>query len=542
VTGLAAEDPLRLLRRWRCVASELGVIVDLGRAGLEDGDVHAMSPACRAALEAMDALEQGCLANPDEGRAVGHYWLRAPERAPSAALGSAIRGALDDVDAFARRVHDGSLRGADGRFEHVVHIGIGGSSLGGQLLCEATSTGRDALVVHFMDNADPDGVTRTLSRLAGALGRTLVSVVSKSGLTPTPIHVAGAVEAAYARAGLRFADHAVTTTMPGTPLDRRAAADGWLARFPLWDWVGGRTSVTSAVGLLPAALQGVDIHAFLAGAAAMDELTRGTDPAANPAALLAIAWHRLGDGSGRRSMVVLPYRDRLALLPRYVQQLVMESVGKRFDRSGNVVRQGLTVYGNKGTTDQHAYMQQLREGPDDFFVLFVGVHRDAGDPIEIGGGVTLGDYLFASLGGTRDALHDDGRRSITVELTDASPRSQGALIGLLERAVGLYAELIDVNAYHQPSVDKHAAGETLALQQAAVLLLAEASEPRTAVQIARDIGRPERADVVFRALERLARLPGRGVVASDGEDPASTRFTLAQPTGARVGTTAEEGA
>jgi glucose-6-phosphate isomerase len=534
VTGLAAHDPLRLLGRQRCVASNLGVIVDLGCAGLEDDDLRLMAPACRAALDAMGALERGSIANPDEGRPVGHYWLRAPDRAPTAAIGSDIRRALQEVDAFAHRVHDGSVCGADGRFDHLVHIGIGGSSLGGQLLCESTSTERDPLVVHFMDNADPDGVTRTLSRLRGALGRTLVSVVSKSGITPTPMHVARAVEAAYARAGLRFAEHAVATTMRGTPLDRRAAADGWLARFPLWDWVGGRTSVTSAVGLVPAAVQGVDIHAFLAGAAAMDALTRTAEPAANPAALLALSWHRLGAGCGRRSMVVLPYRDRLALLPRYVQQLVMESVGKRFDRSGTEVRQGLTVYGNKGTTDQHAYMQQLREGPDDFFVLFVGVHRDAGDPIEIGGSVTLGDYLFASLGGTRDALHDGGRRSITIELTDASPRSLGALIGLLERAVGLYAELIDVNAYHQPSVDKHAAGAAISLQQAAVVLLTEASEPLTAGQIAREIGRPESAEVVFRALERLARLPGRGVVASACEDPAGIRFAVAPSVVGRI--------
>ena len=151
-----------------------------------------------------------------------------------------------------------------------------------------------------------------------------------------------------------------------------AAAESWLARFPMWDWVGGRTSQMSAVGLVPAALQGIDIQKFLDGAKACDDQTRIPEFQQNPAAQLALMWHFAGNGRGDRNMVILPYKDRLELFSRYLQQLVMESLGKERDLEGRLVNQGLTVFGNKGSTDQHAFVQQLRYGRNDFFVTFIG--------------------------------------------------------------------------------------------------------------------------------------------------------------------------
>ena len=130
--------------------------------------------------------------------------------------------------------------------------------------------------------------------------------------------------------------------MPGSQLDQTAVEQGWLARFPMLDWVGGRTSELSAVGLLPAALQGLDIDGLLAGAAACDEATRRHDIASNPAALMALMWHHATGGKGQKDMVVLPYKDRLLLFSRYLQQLVMESLGKQLDLQGRRVDQGLT--------------------------------------------------------------------------------------------------------------------------------------------------------------------------------------------------------
>jgi glucose-6-phosphate isomerase len=241
--------------------------------------------------------------------------------------------------------------------------------------------------------------------------------------------------------------------------------------------------------------------------------------------LLALMWYWLGNGRGDKAMVVLPYKDRLALFPRYVQQVAMESLGKKLNRAGALVRQGLTVYGNKGSTDQHAYMQQLRDGLANFFVLFISVHKDrTGPALHIGPELTLGDYLFGSLEGTRNALYDRGRDSITVSLADVTPFSLGALIALIERAVALYAELINVNAYHQPGVDKWTADGVSRLQGLVLAYLKGAEASLTAEEIALGIGQAEEVETVYKLLEHLAKDPHRGVVVSPGLKPFGERF------------------
>ena len=135
-------------------------------------------------------------------------------------------------------------------------------------------------------------------------------------------------------------------------------------------------------------------------------------------------------------MVILPYKDRLEFFSRYLQQLVMESLGKEKDLDGKIVHQGIAVYGNKGSTDQHAYVQQLREGVNNFFVVFIEVLKDrSGSSLEVDPGVTSGDYLSGFLQGTRRALHENGRESITITLEEMGPATIGKLIALFERAV-----------------------------------------------------------------------------------------------------------
>jgi glucose-6-phosphate isomerase len=274
----------------------------------------------------------------------------------------------------------------------------------------------------------------------------------------------------------------------------------------MWDWVGGRTSELAAVGLLPAALQGIDVDALLAGAAAMDEVTRKPVTAENPAALLALMWHYSTGGRGAKDMVILPYKDRLLLFSRYLQQLVMESLGKEFDLQGRVVNQGIAVYGNKGSTDQHAYVQQLREGVNNFFVTFIEVLRDReGSSLEVEPGVTTGDYLQGSYLGTRDALSEKDRWSVTLTVPDVSPRTVGMLIALYERVVGLYASLVDINAYHQPGVEagKKAAVGAIALRlKLAAALRAAPERMATAGELARETGGDP--ELAFKILEHLA--------------------------------------
>src|SRR5204862_397699 len=147
-----------------------------------------------------------------------------------------------------------------------------------------------------------------------------------------------------------------------------------------------------------------------------------------------------GNGKGVKDMVILPYKDRLELFSRYLQQLIMESIGKELDLDGNVVHQGIAVYGNKGSTDQHAYVQQLRDGLNNFFVTFIEVLRDRrAASLAVESGVTSGDYLAGFFLGTRQALYESDRESITLTIGEVSPFSVGLLIALFERAVGFYA-------------------------------------------------------------------------------------------------------
>jgi glucose-6-phosphate isomerase len=293
----------------------------------------------------------------------------------------------------------------------------------------------------------------------------------------------------------------------------------------MFDWVGGRTSELSAVGLLPAALQGLDIDGLLAGAAACDEATRRHDLQGNPAALMALMWYHATGGKGQKDMVVLPYKDRLLLFSRYLQQLVMESLGKRLDLQGRRVDQGLSVYGNKGSTDQHAYVQQLREGVANFFIVFIRVLESGGVGVEIEPGITAGDYLHGFLLGTREALFANDRESMTLTIPRVDARIVGGLIALFERAVGLYAGLIGVNAYHQPGVEagKKAAAAVLTLQ--AKILSVLSASPQTAEQVAATAGAPEAAETVYLLLEHLAA-NGRACIVGLS-DPGQTTFVRA---------------
>ncbi|MBS0660304.1 MAG: glucose-6-phosphate isomerase [Verrucomicrobia bacterium] len=446
-----------------------GLTLDISRMRYPDNFFEQMTPAAEKAFAAMKELEAGAIANPDEGRMVGHYWLRNSSLAPN----DEVRRAVDDtnakIKAFVADVHSGKIAPpGGGKFTQVLVVGIGGSALGPQFVADALGADADdKLTPHFLDNTDPAGFDRVLTRLKSKLGETLTIVISKSGGTKETRNGMLEVGAAYKAAGLDYSKHVVAVTGEGSELDKYAVANGWLERFPMFDWVGGRTSVMSAVGLLAMALQGIDIDAFLRGLATMDEHTRLASVKGNAAMLVALMWYYAGDGKGKKDMVVLPYKDRLVLFSKYLQQLVMESLGKELDRDGKVAHQGIAVYGNKGSTDQHAYVQQLRDGVHNFFVTFIEVRKArSGAGLEVEPGVQSGDYLQGFLRGTRSALYENNRDSITISLPEVNAFTVGALIALYERAVGFYGSLVNINAYHQPGVEagKKAATRLLKLQ------------------------------------------------------------------------------
>lgn len=513
------------------VVPELGMTLDVSRMRFTEEWIERMRPEMERALGAMEELERGAIANPDENRRVGHYWLRAPDLAPEPEIRDAITKTVEEVVAFVSRVHSGGVTApAGGPFKHFLVVGIGGSALGPLLVCDALRRHDDPMRAWFCDNTDPDGIELTLGEIGEDLGRTLVIVVSKSGGTKETRNGALEVRAEFERRGIEFARAAVAVTGEGSELDRQAREEDWLAIFPMWDWVGGRTSVTSAVGLLPAALQGIDVDAFLEGARVMDEATRRREVRENPAAMMALMWHWAGGGRGEKDLVTLPYKDRLLLLSRHLQQLVMESLGKEKDLEGRVVHQGLTVYGNKGSTDQHAFVQQLRDGPNNFFVTFIEVLEDRfGPELEVEPGVTSGDYLMGFLLGTRQALYEGGRESMTLTVPEVSPRTMGALIALFERTVGFYASLININAYHQPGVEagKKAAQAVIELQARVMQVLhANSGMPRTAEEIAENAGGMENVEAIYKILEHLAANPARRVKRVGEDSPREAKFSI----------------
>lgn len=508
-----------------------GFRLDYSRMGFSEAYISRMEPAVRTAFQKMTELEEGAIANPDEQRMVGHYWLRDPKRAPSAGITKEIRNTISRIRQFASHIHSGDLTPEQGgRFTRLLIVGIGGSALGPQLVDDALRGPDDPLRAHFLDNTDPAGIDRVLSDIGDDLSRTLVVVISKSGSTPETRNGLLEVMAAYTRAGLEFGAHAVAVTGQGSHLADVAAEHSFLGIFPMWDWVGGRTSVLSAVGLLPAALQGFAVEELLAGARMMDDLTRSGEVRLNPAMLLALAWHHAGEGRGLKDMVVIPYKDRLALFSRYLQQLVMESLGKKHNLAGKVVHQGIAVYGNKGSTDQHAYVQQLRDGIHNFFLTFIQVLecRDGGS-LDVEEGVTSGDYLNGFLLGTRQALTDSGRASLTITMPAVTPETVGSLIALFERAVGFYAAMIGINAYHQPGVEagKEAARSILDIQLAlAVVLRDNRGRWLSTEELARETLSGSSRETVFHILEGLAANARYGVRVEPGHTPFQNRYRI----------------
>lgn len=294
---------------WLYYQEGLELYLDLSRMRFETSLFESLKPQFAKAFQEMDALEKGAIANPDENCMVGHYWLRNPQIAPPTQQKEILEN-LEAIEAFVQKVHQGIIHPPEAdKFTDILSVGIGGSALGPEFVAEALAPDFPPLAIHFIDNTDPAGIDRVLNRLKDRLKSTLVIVTSKSGGTPETRNGMLEVKWAYEQLGLNFPAHAVAITMMGSKMDELERMEGWLAEFPMFDWVGGRTSQMSAVGLLSAALLGINIRELLDGAKEMDAATRVTEVKNNPAALLAFAWYYSGDGQGKKDMVILPYKE-----------------------------------------------------------------------------------------------------------------------------------------------------------------------------------------------------------------------------------------
>lgn len=359
-------------------------------------------------------------------------------------------------------------------FETIVVIGIGGSSLGARALTDAllglhwnltSDEDRDHFPrLFFLENADPE----TFSGLMGCIDprRTLFNVVSKSGSTAETMAQFLAVEELLAQYldEEKVPGHLLFTTDPGSGALRRLADERGIPSLAVPPAVGGRYSVLSPVGLLPAAVTGVDVAALMDGARAMAERCSVAELHRNPAGMLAVLLHAADTELARPIHVIMPYGDRLRSLGLWFQQLWAESLGKTVDGPGRPERVGPTPVAALGAVDQHSLLQLLMDGPPDKVVLFVRVrtpsvrvdiprrHVDV-DAFGYLGGHELGELLETERRATAEALRRAGRPSLTLELDRLDARVMGELFMLLQLATVHAGALYGVNPLDQPGVE-----------------------------------------------------------------------------------------
>ena len=425
---------------------------------------------CR--LEARrDAMLRGEAINTTEGRAVLHTALRAPRG--QGPFSDEVHGVLDAMLAYAETVRDTAASG----IRHVVNIGIGGSDLGPQMAVPALDAFvHPGLQFHFVANVDGHDITPVLRRLVPA--ETLFIVASKTFTTQETMANAHAARAWFlANGGTDTAKHFVATTT-----NVKAAAEfGITTTFGFWDWVGGRYSMWSAIGLpLALAIGAENFRALLAGAHAMDRHFAEAPLARNLPALLGLldVWYR--NFHGFTSRCVAPYHQGLKRLPAYLQQLEMESNGKRVDETGDAlpIATSPVVWGEPGTNGQHAYFQMLHQGSDVVPVEFIAVRRPAHGHADLhrkllanclaqSQALMLGKSEAEALAESAPTAAPDlprevlarhrsfpgNRPSTTLVLEALTPRSLGALIALYEHRVFTSGAVWGLNSFDQWGVE-----------------------------------------------------------------------------------------
>ncbi len=358
----------------------------------------------------------------------------------------------DDITAYAQSVA--------GQFDHIVVLGIGGSALGTQTLRDTLAptpqSGQPTL--HIIDNVDPDLIRQVSAQLD--LARTLFITISKSGTTPETMALMRYFEAQLTAQSLPLSQHVVYVTDPEKGFLRQRALTEGIRTFPIPPNVGGRFSVLTAVGLLPATLIGIDLAPLLAGARAMAESFRHPDPEHNFPLQLA-TWLHAHAAAGRTSVVLMPYVQRLRTFGEWHAQLLAESTGK-VNASGQAV--GLTPLSALGATDQHSQLQLYAQGPDDkVYVFFSRTDTGPALPIppmaqapqsDILQGVDFGHLLNVEMRATLQTLSEIGRPTLHLEFEQITAFELGQLFLLFEGAVAFLGELMEINAFDQPGVER----------------------------------------------------------------------------------------
>ena len=488
ITSLFEAEPDRLDRLSLQAA---GLYLDLSKQPWSAKDLAlALDLAQAAGIEAArERLFAGETTNPSEGRAALHMALRAPRGASFAAQGEPVsrevEATREAVSAFARAIGGGERRGATGQpFKAIIHIGIGGSDFGPRLVWEALRAPDPAIDLRFIANVDPADSAQALAGLDPA--ETLVVVVSKTFTTQETMANA-MIARDWLRSALGEAGDAHLVAVSAAP----DVAQGFGVRddqiFGFRDWVGGRYSVWSSVGLSCAIALGPDVfEALLAGGAAMDDHFRRAPLAANAPVLLALAHVFNRNAMDRPVRAVVPYAQRLRLLPNFLQQLEMESNGKRTRTDGKPVKQATAaaVFGDAGTNVQHAFFQLMHQGSDVIPADILAVaHSADGHPASqtklLANALAQAEALMVgrSEAEVRRSLEKDGLsegeidilapqktfpggRPTSFLLMEAlTPEALGALIALYEHKTFVEGVLWGINSFDQWGVEL---GKTLA--------------------------------------------------------------------------------
>jgi glucose-6-phosphate isomerase len=474
-----AADPDRLARM---SVEAAGLYLDLSKQSW----TKAAFDACLDLARASDvegrraALFAGEAVNLTEGRAVLHPALRAAPGADFKALGEPVSAEVDavraDMKAYADAVRSGAEAGATGKtFEAIVHVGIGGSDLGPRVVWDALRPLDPAIDLRFVANIDPRDMAEALTGLNPET--TLVVVVSKTFTTQETLANA---EAAKAWLAASLPAEGMTKHFIGvTAAPEKAAAFGCGRTFAFRDWVGGRYSLWSAVSLSCGIALGWDVfEQMLAGAAAMDEHFVSAPLERNAPILLALAQVFNVDGLNRPARTVAPYAHALRRLPSFLQQLEMESNGKRVHRDGTpVTRQTCpVVFGEPGTNGQHAFFQQIHQGPELVpaeFVIVAKTHADAPESPLWSNALAQGQALM--LGKTTEAAKAEGlaqglseeeatrlashrtftgnRPSTAIVMERLTPETLGALLALYEHKTFVEGVIWDINSFDQWGVE-----------------------------------------------------------------------------------------
>ncbi len=432
-----------------------------------------------------DAMFAGAAINTTENRAVLHTALRnlsdRPVEVDGADVMPEVRATLDRLFAFAEGVRGGSIAAADGgRFTDVVNIGIGGSDLGPVMATLALAPYHDGPRLHYVSNVDGAHIADTIARLDPA--RTLV-IAASTPFTTIETMTNAATARKWLAGALGEAAVGAHFAAVSTALDKVAAFGIKPERvFGFWDWVGGRYSVWSAIGLpVMIAVGAENFRAFLAGAHAVDEHFRTAPLGENLPVIMGLIglWHR--DVCGYPTRAILPYDQHLLRLPAYLQQLDMESNGKRVRKDGTPVARptGPVVWGEPGTNGQHAFYQLIHQGTDvvpcEFLIAAEGHNPDLAhhQRLLIANCLAQSEALMKgrTLEETKAQLAEKGvaatdiearaphmafpgsRPSLTIAYRRLDPFALGRIIALFEHRVFVEAAIWDINAFDQWGVE-----------------------------------------------------------------------------------------